>query len=307
MSIPADFDAAVRTAAMQFLADNQTHFPYGFKRDFLLKGFEFQGKKVSLVSAAQGIHKPAILDLPLSIFTTYTPPGEDRPYADDFDKNEFLLYKYRGTDPMHPNNVGLRKLMLGKLPLIYFQALKPSLYEAFWPSRIVGDDRASLTFRIEIIDAEVVKEATAGAPDTDEFIRRYARLLTKRRLHQTTFRVHVLQAYRERCTICRFAHSDMLDAAHIIPDSDPRGAATVSNGLSLCKLHHSAYDRNLLGISPDYKIKIRRDVMDEEDGPTLKHGLQEFDGSTLAILPHQSSLRPNRDHLEFRFERFLKA
>ena len=38
------------------------------------------------------------------------------------------------------------------------------------------------------------------------------------------------------------------------------------NVLSLCKIHHAAYDKNILGISPDYQVKVRIDILDEVDG-----------------------------------------
>lgn len=291
---------------MKFLADQRPLYPYGFPRDLLMHEFFLGGEKIPLISAAQGIHKPRILDLPISIFTTYTEAGAVRPYNDEYDKDDFLLYKYRGTDPGHPNNVGLRKLMEAELPLIYIKGLKPSLYQASWPTRIVGDDPRTHTFKVEVVESDILGDAHGGGATADAILRRYARVVTKRRLHQETFRIHVLEAYTERCTICRFAHADMLDAAHIIPDSDPAGMAAVPNGLSLCKLHHAAYDRNILGISPDYKIKIRRDVMDEEDGPTLRHGIQEFDGANLMVLPKARTLLPSADNLKVRYEGFLK-
>jgi len=306
MAVTREFDLTVRTAAMKFLADNRPLYPYGFPRDVLMHKFFLGGEKIPLISAAQGIHKPRILDLPISIFTTYTEAGAIRPYDDAYDNDEFLLYKYQGTDPNHPNNVGLRRLMALELPLIYIKGLKPSLYQASWPTRIIGDDPATHAFKVEVVASDFLSDAHGGGAAAEEILRRYARVMTKRRLHQETFRIHVLEAYTERCTVCRFAHADMLDAAHIIPDSDPAGMAAVPNGLSLCKLHHAAYDRNILGISPDYKIKIRSDVMEEKDGPTLKHGIQEFDGAGLAILPRAKALLPSPDNLKARYERFLK-
>jgi predicted restriction endonuclease len=38
-------------------------------------------------------------------------------------------------------------------------------------------------------------------------------------------------------------HAALLDAAHIILDTEPQGEPTVRNGLALCKIHHAAYDR----------------------------------------------------------------
>ncbi|MBK7317620.1 MAG: hypothetical protein IPI86_08170 [Anaerolineales bacterium] len=54
----------------------------------------------------------------------------------------------------------------------------------------------------------------------------------------------------------------------------PEGKSTIENGLSLCKLHHSAYDAFIIGVTPDYIIQVRADILEEEDGPVLQHGLK---------------------------------
>ena len=76
-------------------------------------------------------------------------------------------------------------------------------------------------------------------------------------MHQQSFRIRVIEAYRQCCAICRLKHQELLDAAHILPDKHPRGEPWVSNGLALCKLHHAAFDRHFLGITPDYIIQVR--------------------------------------------------
>ncbi len=63
---------------------------------------------------------------------------------------------------------------------------------------------------------------------------------------------------------------------HILPDGHPKGEPIVPNGLAHCKLHHAAFDRHFLGIRPDLIIEVRRDIMDEADGPMLRYGLQGF-------------------------------
>ena len=78
---------------------------------------------------------------------------------------------------------------------------------------------------------------------------------------------------RER-TFCRLKHRELLDVAHVIPDNMPEGKSTIENGLSLCKLHHSAYDAFIIGVTPDYIIQVREDILEEEDGPVLQHGLK---------------------------------
>jgi putative restriction endonuclease len=51
---------------------------------------------------------------------------------------------------------------------------------------------------------------------------------------------------------------------------------------------------------------VRHDVLEEHDGPMLKHGLQEMHASKI-ILPGRAANRPNRDYLEERFAKFLAA
>jgi len=137
-------------------------------------------------------------------------------------------------------------------------------------------------------------------------LRRYAWAQARQRLHQGAFRDLVITAYRLRCTVCRLAHPELLDAAHIIPDADDRGVPIVQNGLSLCKIHHAAYDNGILGIDADHRVHISRRVLAEKDGPMLKHGLQELEGGTI-ILPIRVTDRPDRDRLKQRFERWKQA
>ena len=141
-----------------------------------------------------------------------------------------------------------------------------------------------------------------GAPALKE----YATRQVKYRLHQHRFRELVLGAYGSRCTICRLAKPPLLDAAHIIADRDERGRPEIPNGLSLCKIHHTAYDVNILGITPGFRVEIRRDILKERDGPMLRHGLQELDGSAIT-LPRSPDDRPNPEYLEERYAAFRAA
>lgn len=94
--------------------------------------------------------------------------------------------------------------------------------------------------------------------------------------------------------------------SHIIPDTEEAGHPVVSNGMALCKLHHAAYDSFLLGITADYLIVVREDVMAETDGPLLKHGLQELH-QTRIELPVRRKNWPSREALEWRFAQFEES
>lgn len=84
------------------------------------------------------------------------------------------------------------------------------------------------------------------------------------------------------------------------------GEPLVSNGLSLCKLHHAAFDRHFLTVRPDYVIEVRRSILEEEDGPMLLHGLKGMHGSQIYV-PREISLQPDRDRLEERYAAFRQA
>lgn len=74
----------------------------------------------------------------------------------------------------------------------------------------------------------------------------------------------------------------------------------------MCKIHHAAFDRNIIGINPDYYIHVRKDILEESDGPMLKYGLQSLENQKI-ILPGHHRDYPDQIRLEERFDQFLKA
>jgi putative restriction endonuclease len=298
-----DRDMMIRIAAFDWLAGQVDIHGDVLPRTLLQEGFEFQGQRVPLISP-QGIFKPKVMDLPLSITTSFTSP-----YDDAFGAGGFLHYRYRGTDPNHRDNVGLRQVFNRNLPLVYLHAVVRGRYLATWPVYITGDDPDALTFRIAVDD--VASVATRAEPsfsvnEGTEARQAYITTTIRQRLHQRTFRERVLDAYRSQCAFCRLRHRELLDAAHIVPDHMPEGRPTVSNGLALCKLHHAAYDSFMIGVSPDYVIHVREDILEEEDGPVLLHGLQGIHNRKL-ILPSARVDWPSPELLDWRYDRFLHA
>jgi len=303
-----DIDRRVRLEAFNWLSEQVRIHGDVLPRSVLAQGFEFENQRVPLV-APQGIFKPKLLpQIPLSITTT--PEG---PYDDSFGPDQLLLYRYRGTDPQHRDNAGLRMAMFRKVPLVYFHGVVPGKYLAVWPVFIVGDEPANLTFKVAVDDISIIGsdwENETESPlisDTGADARRaYITSSVRNRLHQRGFRERVLRAYRKQCAFCRLRHLELLEAAHIIPDGEPEGEPIVKNGISLCKFHHAAFDKFLLGVRPDYVIEVREDILKEKDGPMLLHGLQGLHHQKI-ILPRPKDLQPNSDLLERRYQKFRAA
>ncbi len=208
---------------------------------------------------------------------------------------------------IHRDNVGLRKAMENSIPLIYLHGVVPGKYLAVWPVYIVGNFPAELTFKVAADDPLFVQPddtKTIAVNDQTAAPRRaYITAVVRQRLHQRGFRERVLDAYREQCACCRLRHVELLDAAHIVADSKPEGEPIISNGLSLCKLDHAAFDSNLIGIRPDYTLVVRKGVLDEEDGPMLLHGLIGMHKQKI-VLPRKEINLPDRLLLEQRYEEF---
>lgn len=301
-----DRDRLVRLAAFAWLADQvELHgevLPIGLLR----QGFTFEGQRVPLMGP-QGIFKPAALpNVPLSITTVPTVEGKHRPYEDEMAPDGFLRYRYRGTDTNQRDNVGLRRAMEQQLPLVYLFGTAPGWYRPEWPVFIVGDAPAQLTFTVAMDDPQVLRpDLTIDVVDNAR--RSYITRLARHRLHQLAFRQRVLVAYRESCAVCQLGHSELLDAAHILPDNHPRGEPVVTNGLALCKLHHAAFDRHIVGIRPDLVLEVRQDILQEVDGSMLRHGIQELQGKRLLVVPNRRAQHPDTESLAERYELFRAA
>lgn len=306
-SDPEQLDFLVRAAAFEFLTQQVQLYGDSVPRNVLLKGFMYGDRRVPLLGP-QGIFKPAIFpEIPLSITTVPVVEGSPRPYEDEVSYDGLIHYRYRGKDPQHPENRGLRRAMERKTPLVYFYGTVPGRYVPSFPSYIVGDNPRTLTFTVAVDDPKAFLETHSQALDDGLDARRqYITVTTRQRLHQRSFRERVLRAYREQCAICSLHHEELLEAAHILPDNHPQGEPSISNGIALCKIHHAAYDRHILGIRPDLVVELRTDILKEIDGPMLRYGLQEFHGASLSI-PRKMELRPNPKFLEERYAMFRAA
>lgn len=301
-------DALIRSSAFAWLSEQVARFGDVLPRRILAEGFVRDDVRIPLLGP-QGIFKPKVLQkAPLSITTT--PTG---PYDDAFGPDGLLQYRYRGTDRAHADNQGLRHALENCLPLIYFYGLVPGKYLAMWPVYVVGDNPGRLVFSIAADDTAHLElssdnsKSISNLRDDSETARRsYITAAVRVRLHQRAFRERVLDAYQRQCAFCRLRHDELLDAAHIIPDTEPGGEPVISNGLSLCALHHAAFDRYFIGVRPDFVIEIRKDLMQERDGPTLLHAIQGLNQSRI-LLPRKHAHQPAKESLEIRYERFRKA
>jgi putative restriction endonuclease len=254
-------------------------------------GFE----KRRLIDQSRGIWNPRDLQATLSVLST--PSG---PYDDASLDGSVFRYDYRAgsTDG---DNRKLRRAWELQLPIILLRKVGDKAFLPLFPVYVIADNRDERHFLLGLDESLRSLDDPANPTPTE---RRYIARLTKQRLHQPEFRAKVLLAYDTRCAVCQLKHGRLLDAAHIIGDSEDGGDPVVTNGLTLCKIHHASYDSNMMGIAPDYTVHVNRELLEEVDGPMLKHGIQEMDQRPLSI-PVRRGDQPDRERLAQRYENFL--
>ncbi|WP_066460852.1 HNH endonuclease [Sanguibacter suarezii] len=293
-------DTLVETALRLRIIDwvqRQAELNGGFLYRHELLSHRIDGMDLPVIDYSRGIRNPQNFTSTLSIVASASGPYDDAESDDGL-----LHYAYRDGDPWGGDNRKLRNAITTGQPLILFRKEVKNIYTPIAPVYVVDDVPEERAFLIAL------DESFTFVPDPRNLSvpqRAYAVRLARQRLHQPAFRTRVLVAYEVRCAVCQLKHGSLLDAAHIVSDSEEHGVPTVNNGLALCKIHHAAYDQNMMGITPDYMVEIDSELLAEIDGPMLKHGLQEMHGRTISM-PARVADRPDRELLAWRYAKMSR-
>lgn len=304
-----DQDADIRLAAAAYL--QRVGIAGVVTADDLRAGFVVAGKRVPLVNPQRGIYKPARMQHLLSIRTVFPRSGrtvwydDQRQVHEQIARGEELIdYAFMGTDPEAADNRWLKDARDNAIGVFYFLGVAPQRYQVVYPTYIIDWSAAELKARIAfgVGSKASVSSTPPAAPE-----RRYGLQLVRQRLHQATFRVAVLSAYGGRCAISGLPEPRLIDAAHIMADAhEELGQPIVQNGLPLSKIHHAAFDANLIGIDPDFRVHVSDALMSIHDGPMFEHGVKGIAGRLLRP-PQREIDKPDRERLAERFELFAQS
>lgn len=274
----------------------------------LVHGFRFENERVPLVNPQRGIFKPRQMRRLLSIRTVFPRVGrrvwydDQRVVLQQFEQGDDAVdYAFMGNDPDSADNRWLREAMEQHTPVIYFLGIAPATYQPLMPTFIVAIDRRALKARLSFGEPDV---ANISLPSSSE--RRYAMRQIRQRLHQSSFREAVIWAYKGRCAFSGLPEPRLLDAAHIVEDTHERfGQPIIRNGIALSKTYHAAFDANLIGIDPDYRIHVSSRLLSRRDGATFE-AMKQLDGSSIRRTRRDEDL-PDPERLELRFGAFRAA
>jgi putative restriction endonuclease len=136
--------------------------------------------------------------------------------------------------------------------------------------------------------------------DIEPKARRQVLQTVNRKIRDARFRANVLRAYSHRCCVCGI-QLDLLDAAHIIPVEHERGTDEIKNGLSLCALHHRAFDHALITVRTDYSISCSEKEFKRLRTIGWHGGESEFKAALRdeILLPPKKEIYPSPNYLEF--------
>jgi putative restriction endonuclease len=115
------------------------------------------------------------------------------------------------------------------------------------------------------------------------------------------FKREIPKIYNYTCAISKMhitttANAQFVDACHIVPFSISKND-TITNGISLCPNLHRAFDRGLITIDSNYRVKVSPNFT-EKDSP---YSLKQFEGHEI-VLPNITSQYPLLENLDWHYK-----
>ncbi len=263
------------------------------------RGFSFRGRRVPFLNQPKGIYRAAVQEgsAALSIQTSHRSPYGDRATEDGF------LYAYRAGSIDQADNRALRAAFELQTPLVHFQGTRPGWYRPSYPCFVTSDDPATGFVLVSVgrMIGPLDEREPARIDDPVERATRFVRraCVCTRRSSGVVFSPPTTNGAPSAGSASRA--SSMRHTASVTSRSG--GDAAVPNGLSLCSIHHRAFDRHLVGVSSDYEVRVSRRLLEEDDGPMLDL-LKGFHGERIEV-PRRAGLRPDRERLARRYELFV--
>jgi putative restriction endonuclease len=123
------------------------------------------------------------------------------------------------------------------------------------------------------------------------------------RVNQSQFRKIVLTNFNNQCCITGIGMLELIVASHIAPwSSDKINRLSPQNGLALNTLHDKAFDRHLITVTEDLKIKISPKFYKHREVLSIKQNFIDYDGKSLIapkkFYPDTEFLRMHNDQFD---------
>ncbi len=129
--------------------------------------------------------------------------------------------------------------------------------------------------------------------------------IIKQRVNQSFFRSTILSCYNLNCCITGLSISEFLVASHIIPWAiDENNRLNPHNGLCLNSIHDKAFDKGLITITTDFKIKVSKQLLDLEKEKAVSDLFIKYQNQSI-ILPDK--FLPSKEFLDYHSRYIFKS
>lgn len=128
--------------------------------------------------------------------------------------------------------------------------------------------------------------------------------LIKIRVNQNNFRQRILASYNEKCCITGLNIPSLLIASHIIPWArNEQERLNPRNGLCLNPIHDKAFDKGLITLTTDYKIKLSQEILVRKQDISVQNFFLKYENQPI-ILPDR--YLPSIDFLDWHYTNVFK-
>lgn len=163
-----------------------------------------------------------------------------------------------------------------------------------------NSDWDKLAYESELIKANFlgVKIEESAQIETDDLPRigKEREALIKVRVNQSFFRKSILASYNQSCCVTGIDVPELLIASHIVPwAKNEKERMNPQNGLCLNALHDKAFDKGLITITPDYKIRIS-ELLKSKISANYAGFFLPFENKTITL---PGRFLPQREFLEY--------
>jgi putative restriction endonuclease len=210
----------------------------------------------------------------------------------------------RRADPLEPGAAPLGCIVLRDVHFLDEVDWLPWGPAEGWSRNIVNDKRYGLDAQPGRRLLDLVQSRASQPPDLAEAFRLLDCDTRDWRSHvvpvregQGTFKLRLLEAYDSRCAVTGERVVPVLDAAHIQPYLGP-ASNHVQNGLLLRTDLHRLYDQGLVGVTPDYSMRVSERIHEEWDNGREYYALEGRE-----VRPARAAaLRASREALAWHME-----
>ncbi len=173
-----------------------------------------------------------------------------------------------------------------------------------------NDDWEALAFESERLLANLtgrkVEEVAEVAEEDLPTEGKERERVVRSRVNQHFFRSTILAAYEDKCCITGMPIPGLLTASHIVPWSvDSENRLNPRNGLCLNAMHDRAFDRGLLTITAEYRVKLSPIISGLDEDAAVRDFLIRYEGVPITL---PSRFVPDPSFLKYHNEEiYLKA